>query len=117
MWKGTCVSRARARCFVWTPQGRLTRVAGLAATGYSRDGEPATGASGESHLTGMMTTVIGTGRYGHSGDGGPVSSAQIGAPWGLTFDSQGNLYISDVTTGGMSSQMQRTTASYRPRAS
>jgi hypothetical protein len=41
---------------------------------------------------GIITTAVGTGSYGYSGDGGPASAAQIGAPWGLTFDRAGNLY-------------------------
>jgi hypothetical protein len=33
------------------------------------------------------------------GDGGPADSAQIGAPWGLGFDREGNLYVSDDISG------------------
>jgi trimeric autotransporter adhesin len=48
---------------------------------------------------GIITTVVGKGRYGYSGDGGPAIDAEIGAPWGLTFDSAGSLYISDAIPG------------------
>jgi sugar lactone lactonase YvrE len=48
---------------------------------------------------GNINTVIGTGNYGYSGDGGPANAAQIGAPWGLTFDRAGNLYFSDAIPG------------------
>lgn len=52
-----------------------------------------------------ISTVVGTctasgvtsppclGEYG--GDGGPASAAQLNGPYGLVFDSSGNLYISD----------------------
>ncbi len=48
---------------------------------------------------GIINTVVGTGQAGYSGDGGPASAAQIGAPWGLTFDRAGNLYMSDAIPG------------------
>src|SRR2546423_7549488 len=42
---------------------------------------------------GVITTIAGTGHAGFSGDGGPASAAQLNAPYGLAFDSRGNLYI------------------------
>jgi trimeric autotransporter adhesin len=45
--------------------------------------------------TGIVTTVAGNGTYGYTGDGGPASAAQLGQPWGLAFDANGNLYIAD----------------------
>jgi uncharacterized protein (TIGR03437 family) len=45
---------------------------------------------------GVMTTVAGTGVQGFSGDGGPATAAQLNSPYGLTFDSAGNLYIADL---------------------
>ena len=48
---------------------------------------------------GTINTVIGNGTPGYSGDGGPAAVAQIGAPWGLAFDIEGNLYISDDIPG------------------
>ena len=44
---------------------------------------------------GKLTNVVGSGASGFSGDGGPATQAQLQLPSGLTFDSQGNLYIAD----------------------
>jgi len=56
--------------------------------------------------TGAVTTVAGTGTAGGTnpstgnalltGNGGPASAAQLGCPAQMTFDSKGNLYISDA---------------------
>jgi sugar lactone lactonase YvrE len=48
---------------------------------------------------GIINTVIGNGVPGYAGDGGLAAGAQIGAPWGLAFDYEGNLYISDDIPG------------------
>lgn len=45
--------------------------------------------------TGTMTTVAGTGQAGSSGDGGLATAAQLYNPEGITFDSAGNLYLTD----------------------
>ena len=111
-----------------SPQGVITTVAGNGQGGTwnngAGDGGPATSAplfhpyqlavDGDGNLylgewntsrvrrvstAGIITTVVGKGRYGYSGDGGPAIEAEIGAPWGLTFDSAGNLYISDAIPG------------------
>ncbi len=42
---------------------------------------------------GIISTVAGTGATGANGDGGPATSANIGAPSGIAFDKQANLYI------------------------
>ena len=45
---------------------------------------------------GTITTVVGTGEPYFSGDGGPALAATIRDPWGIAFDSAGNLYIADA---------------------
>src|SRR6266446_6573553 len=46
--------------------------------------------------SGVITTVAGTGVPGFSGDGGPASAAQLNSPYGLAYDSHGNLCIADL---------------------
>ena len=51
---------------------------------------------------GVITTFAGSGSLGNSGfsgDGGPAVSAQLSVPFGLAFDSAGNLYIADTGNG------------------
>lgn len=43
---------------------------------------------------GIINTIMG-GIPGNSGDGGPASEARFVQPWGMTYDSSGNLYIAD----------------------
>jgi uncharacterized protein (TIGR03437 family) len=45
---------------------------------------------------GLIQTVAGTGVAGFSGDGGPANAALLNQPYGLAFDSSGNLYIADL---------------------
>ncbi len=47
---------------------------------------------------GIITTVAGNGLAGSgsAGDGGPATGAALGFPWGLAFDSLGNLYFTDT---------------------
>jgi len=45
---------------------------------------------------GVIATVAGNGTRGFSGDGGPATGAQLWVPQGVTVDSAGNLYISDM---------------------
>ncbi len=47
---------------------------------------------------GIINTIAGNGMSGNGGDGGPAISAQLISPSGLAFDSNENLYITDVNT-------------------
>jgi uncharacterized protein (TIGR03437 family) len=44
---------------------------------------------------GIITTIAGNGQQGYSGDGGPATLASLSRPFGLTTDTNGNLYICD----------------------
>jgi uncharacterized protein (TIGR03437 family) len=44
---------------------------------------------------GIVTTVAGTGTSGYNGDSIPASQAQLNDPYGLAFDSGGNLFFGD----------------------
>ena len=105
------------------PTGILSVFAGINGipAGYAGDGGPATKAhlgrpvgviadsAGNVYISDFgnltvrkvapnqtISTVAGTGNYGYSGDGGPANKATFGAPYAITFDSAGNLYISDI---------------------
>lgn len=45
--------------------------------------------------SGIITTAAGTGVRGGAGEGIPATQAQLALPAGISFDSQGNLYIAD----------------------
>jgi sugar lactone lactonase YvrE len=46
--------------------------------------------------TGVITTIAGTGVEGYSGDGGQAVNAQLNRPFGVAFDANGDLYVSDT---------------------
>jgi uncharacterized protein (TIGR03437 family) len=101
--------------------GIITTIAGNGNQGFSGDGGLATlaslslprgisvDASGNLFIgdqlnnrirkvstSGIITTVAGNGSQGFSGDGGPAISAELSAPWGVTVDASGNLFIADA---------------------
>jgi hypothetical protein len=109
-----------SRIYMVTPGGVLSTVAGNGRQGYSGDGGQATNAelnsphgvaidsSGNLYIAdeyaycirkvtpgGVISTVAGNGIRGYSGDGGQATNAELFSPYGLTFDSSGNLYLSD----------------------
>ncbi len=43
---------------------------------------------------GIISTIVGTGGNDYGGDGGIAAQTSIGAPGGIVFDKEGNLYIS-----------------------
>ncbi len=45
---------------------------------------------------GIITTVAGSGVQGFGGDGGPALQAQFSGPYGIDFDTAGNLIIADT---------------------
>ena len=51
--------------------------------------------------TGIIRTIAGNGTVGNSGDGGPATSAKLDQPSGVAVDSQGQVYITSLssTTG------------------
>jgi sugar lactone lactonase YvrE len=103
-----------------TPAGIISTVAGTGLSGYNGDGIPATSANiyptdvavdtlgnllivEDSHsrirkvdTSGIISTVAGTGLWPYNGDGIPATQANIN-PERVTFDNQGNFYISEST--------------------
>src|ERR1017187_2970411 len=99
--------------------GVITTVAGNGLYGYSGDNGPATSAHlytpfgvavdsvGNLYIAdtgnyrirkvsnGVITTIAGNGTHGFSGDNGPATSAQLYAPFGVTLDSVGKVYVVD----------------------
>ena len=102
--------------------GIITTFAGTGVRGFGGDGGPAdeaqlnlpTGvavdsddtvyiADSENHRirkvdsAGKIITFAGTGDYGRSGDGGQAVDAKLGRPTGVAVDSDGNVYIADLS--------------------
>jgi len=102
----------------------ITTIAGVPPTGGAGDDTPATAATllspfgvavdGAGNVlvsdqvdnrirkvspAGVIATFGGTGLYGWNGDGSPATTAAIGSPRGLSFDTSGNLFL---VSGAMS---------------
>jgi len=45
---------------------------------------------------GIIHTIAGTGTAGYNGDGIPATAAQLNAPYSVTVDDTGNVYIGDL---------------------
>ena len=103
--------------------GIITTIAGTGAVGYSGDNGPATAAqfhtpydlrvapNGDLYVAdtgnsvirrihnGIVTTVVGIGVGGFGGDGNDARNCKLNRPSGLSFDSDGSLWISDTFNG------------------
>jgi sugar lactone lactonase YvrE len=115
-----------------TATGVISTVAGNGSFGYAGDAGAATSASlsdpfgvavdaaGDLYIAdtynsvvrevaaanGFINTVAGNGSFGYSGDNSLATSAELNAPFGVTVDGAGNLYIAD----GQNSVIREVTA-------
>jgi len=106
--------------------GLITTVAGDGTCGYSGDSGPATHAelnhpmglafdpAGDLVIAdannfriryvneaGKIFSLAGNGGNKWTGDGGLAMNAEIGSPWGIAIDAEGNLYFTDSLNGAL----------------
>jgi hypothetical protein len=100
----------------------ITTIAGTGEAGFSGDGAAATSAQinnvrdlelgpdgrlyladSENHRiraidlsSGIIETVVGIGTNGEKGDGLPAKEVELDRPFGIAFDKDGNLFVSDT---------------------
>jgi sugar lactone lactonase YvrE len=105
--------------------GVVTTICGTGEQGYGGDGGPAIeakidfpqdmelGQDGRLYFcdtnnnrvrvidleTGLIATVAGNGEKGDSGDGGLAVDASFNRPFGIAFDFEGDMYVSDTFSG------------------
>ncbi len=103
-------------------QGIISTFAGTNVIGYGGDNGPATAAtfnlphavaidkSGNVYIadagnnvirkvntSGIVSTIAGNGAAGYSGDGVPATTTSLNSPYGIAFDTSGNVYIADLS--------------------
>ncbi len=104
-----------------SPSGTITTVAGNGKAGYTDGGGHATAAElclpegvaadsgGSVYIadtcnnvirevtgSGVIATVAGNGTAGYAGDGGTGTAAELDAPFGVTVDAAGDLFVADT---------------------
>ena len=53
-------------------------------------------ASFAASATGTIVTAAGNGTAGYTGNNGPATAAELNLPWGIAFDSAGDLFFADT---------------------